>query len=55
MDKIFINIQEENEMIRELFKDKGSTSFVTLDEVFDYYGEQALEKIAEYYKGKKNV
>jgi hypothetical protein len=27
----------------------------TLDEVFEYFGGQALEKIAEYYKGKKNV
>lgn len=35
MDKIFINIQEENEMVREFLKDEYSTSFVTLDELFD--------------------
>ena len=35
MDKVFINISEENEMIRDLFKNTDSTSFVTLDELFD--------------------
>lgn len=35
MDKVFIIISKENEMIRDLFKDTDSSSFVTLDELFD--------------------
>lgn len=35
MDNVYINISKENEMIRDLFKDTGSTSFVTLEELFD--------------------
>lgn len=57
MDKIFINIQEENEMIRELFKDKGSTSFVTLDEVFDKIEDLLgdIERLKDKLKEYENV
>lgn len=59
MDKVFINISKENEMIKDLFKDTGSTSFVTLDELFnkleDLLGdiERLKDTIEELKKEKK--